>query len=225
MELSPEINQGIESLRKSEKMHLEIAKSMLEAYEGALYPLDLLALSAIHRSMNLLHGFCVLIEQRNLLCAAPLLRLQLDNCLRFYAASIVKNPHVFATAMIGGMPVNRQKDSNGNRMYDSYLVKCLGKTKPWIKKLYEQTSGYVHLSEKHIFNSMKTTNANNREIKMVVALADPLILDKTYIEAIEAFKAVTKLFFDMIQSWIITKDNPEKIKELKTRLITQQGIQ
>ena len=59
---------------------------MAEVDKGNVYPVDLRVNAVLHRSTNLVRGFALLIEQRNFICAAPLLRLQIDNCLRLLCA-------------------------------------------------------------------------------------------------------------------------------------------
>lgn len=116
-----------------------------------IFPLDLLASAVMNRSLNLLLGFCSLIEARNFVAAAPLLRLQLDNVLRFSAAWLVYDPHRFAWEVIEGTTVTDIQDSTGQRMFDWYLVRKLAEENPWAPEVYKQASGYVHLSEKHFF--------------------------------------------------------------------------
>jgi hypothetical protein len=62
---------------------------VLSAHRGDLYGFDLLAVATLNPSMCLLRGFCDLIASENFIAAAPLLRMQLDNCLRFYAGWLV----------------------------------------------------------------------------------------------------------------------------------------
>ncbi len=57
--------------------------------------------------MSLIKGFVEMIKQENLICAIPLLRLQLDNSLRFYAAFLVENPHELASHFIEGEAIRR----------------------------------------------------------------------------------------------------------------------
>ena len=53
-----------------------------------LFKEDLFFCSALNRNVQLSEGFVALLQQRNLSCAGAILRLQLDNCMRTYAAFI-----------------------------------------------------------------------------------------------------------------------------------------
>lgn len=200
------IIKGLTGLRKYRKKHIELGKRMVAPYEGEIYGVDILATAAIHRSLNLLLGFCDLIERRNIISAAPLLRLQIDNCLRMHAVYIVKKPHDFAIAVIRGTPVRKQKDQSGKFMTDLYLCKLVSKEHPWVSRVYGTTSGYVHLSEKHIFNAVRSGKSGDRSIELRIGWSDPFVPTKLYIEGIEAFKAATDLFFTYIEGWIYTKE-------------------
>jgi len=90
----------LEILKASQKLHFEVWQKTMNAYGGKCYPVDLLAQAVLNRSLNLVEGFATLAQQRNMICCGALLRLQLDNCLRFYAVYLVKDPHDFAMQVL-----------------------------------------------------------------------------------------------------------------------------
>lgn len=143
------VSEAVERLRVAKKDHLDVAKEMIKG--GDLFTLDFLAVATLNRSLCLMAGFCTLIKTKNMIAAAPLLRMQLDDCLRFSAAWIVDKPHAFASEVLGGVPIRKLKDRDGNRMTDGYLLKKLAVQYPWVTSVYEHSSGYVHLSDKHAF--------------------------------------------------------------------------
>src|SRR5208282_165119 len=160
---------GNHLLRVSLKKLAELASKqpdlwlrMLRAYRSKSYPLDILAMGALNRSAGLCSGFQNMIEHRNLTCAAPILRLQLDNALRFSAAFLVADPHAFADAVVEGTPVKKLKDKSGAFMTDRHLVSHLSKQYPWVEKVYDTTCGYIHLSEKHILQAVESTSDEER---------------------------------------------------------------
>lgn len=186
---------------------------MAKADGGAVYPLDLLANAVLHRSANLVRGYSLLVEQRNFICAAPLLRLQIDNCLRFYAAFIVADAHDFAEKVFKGVRVSKMKDRTGSLMTDAYLAKKLSRKHPWILRVYDRTSGYVHLSDTHIFNTFSPpTPGDLKETKqqIVVGPGDCFAGDALYEEATAAFIEATRLLFEHLVGWVKTKDRPRR---------------
>lgn len=217
-----DIGKAIGDLRNYKQRHQDLGKAMFTAYGGSIYPLDLLAAATLHRSMNLLFGFCDLIQNRNMLSAAPLLRLQIDNCSRFFASFIVKDPHAFAMSVMKGEKINKLKDQDGKPMSDAYLVKKLSNDEPWVNRVYKEASGWVHLSDKHIFNTFQVSPGN--KLNGRIGLEDPFIPDSLYLEAIGAFKAATELLLKYISGWIYTKDNPQSVQKAKEEYIKKHGF-
>lgn len=218
--MSEKILQKLSDLRSYHKPHLELSKYMLEAYERTLYPLDLLAIAAMNRSLNLLDGFCMLIESRNFIAAAPLVRLQVDTALRFSAAFLVEEPHNFALEVLKGTPIRKLRSHDNQRMTDRYLIEKMTAEFPWLRNVYEHTSGYVHLSEKHIFNAFHVDQANKNPEKFSAKISfnDKFVPDDIYLEAIDAFKVATDMLFKYIHGWAYTKDNPEVVAKLKEQI-------
>jgi hypothetical protein len=203
--MSEELRAAIRGLRAYRERHKELGRMMYES--GPLYPLDLLATAAMNRSLNLTIAFCNLVEERNFLAAAPLLRLQLDSCLRLSAAWLVESPHAFAEKVLRGERVDKIKDRDGQPMRDQYLVNKLTEEYPWVKSVYEETSGYVHLSNKHIFNAHRA-GKDEGIIEGKIAEGDSYVKEDLYLEAIAAFKAITDILFDYVYGWAYTKAHP-----------------
>jgi hypothetical protein len=145
-----------------------------------------------------------MIEARNFICAASILRLQLDTALRFAAAWLAPDPHRIAHEVLKGTSIRTQKDRSGHLMTDAYLVSVLAKEDPWITNVYKQTSGYIHLSEKHIFNSVIKVG-DDRRIAMKMSPDDVVITDDLYIEAVQAFRAASEVFLRYLEGWVYTK--------------------
>jgi hypothetical protein len=157
-------------------------------------------------------GFVELIESRNFIAAAPLIRLQLDNCLRLSAGTLVKDPHKFAMNVLEGVPIKKQKDMSNEKMTDAYLVKMLSKRYSWIDEVYKNTSGYVHLSEKHIFNAMRAGN-KDASFELKITDKDVFVTEDVYLGAIFDFQRSSDVLFDYVYAWAYTKEYPEKAAE------------
>lgn len=200
--------ERIEYLLKAKLTHRQLGEEMIIADDGALYPLDIFVFSAINRSLNLLVPFCELIKEKNIIAAAPLIRMQLDNALRLYAGTLIDDPHTFSLEVLKGTHVRKLKDRNGKKMTDAYLVEQLSSQLniDWLSGVYDNTSGYVHFSNKHMFNSFSSMDRNGFTMKITLGEHD--VEDKQFLEAIDAFISITELVFKMIGSWIHVKNNP-----------------
>jgi hypothetical protein len=208
-ELGPTVKTALGKLAALESEHLGTFRRMSIAYGSALYPLDLLAAGALNRSVAQCSGFRVLVEARNYICAASILRLQIDTALRFFAAFLVDDPHEFAGSVLKGIHVDKMKDKNGKLMSDAHLRRSLPAKFSWIPKVYEKTSGYIHLSDQHIFQALESLDGKERALRIKVSATDKELSEKVYCEVIEAFCAATEMFLHYVEGWVCTKDNPD----------------
>ena len=209
-------------IKKLEDKQVDVGMRMMSAYGGALYPLDLFALGAIKRSLSLCAGFKLLIGENNFTCAAAILRMQLDNALRLFAAFVVKEPHKFAVDVMDGISIRKLKDNTGQFMTDRHLVNILSKKYKWVERVYVETSKFVHLSDKHVFGIFTRTNEIDRTADISISARDDDVKKSAYVEAVDAFIAATNIFLDYLEGWVYTKSNPEEVAKLKADLINRK---
>jgi hypothetical protein len=195
-------------------------KHMYETYDHAMYGLDFLGGAAINRTMANIDAFTSLIRARNLVIAGALLRIQLDTALRFYAAFQVDKPHEFALGVLRGERIDKLKDMKGNRLTDRHLVNLLSQEFPWIDRVYQATSGYIHLSGTHIYHTIGEVR-EDRTFSLKLSPKDKDLPDDLYTEAIEAFIESIKVLLKYVDGWIFTKINPQVVAEARARF--QEG--
>jgi hypothetical protein len=200
------IENNLTQLRTMRDVHFAVALPLMGT--GYEYKLDILALAVLDRSLALLRGFCDLVEGRNMIAAAPLLRCQLDNGLRFFASTLVDDPHALAGDIAKGTPVHKMKARNGHFMRDDYLKKQLTIEVPWVRALYDQASGYVHLSEQHIINTMGIPDEAGETVIGITGYDGRVWTEQRYIEAIEAFDASTRLVLELVKMWSQVRREP-----------------
>jgi hypothetical protein len=68
-------------------------------------------------------------------------------------------------------------------MTDKFLVKKFSEEYKWIEKVYNNTSGYIHLSEKHLFANVANLNPEDMSFIMKVSDRSDNVPDKFKIEA------------------------------------------
>ncbi len=212
-----DIEYYLEYLEKLQNEHLEKVNQMTIADNANLYFHDLIAIPVFNRSISLISGFCLLIRNENFICAAPLIRLQLDNAIRFYASFLI-NDNEFLKKLINGESIGHIKDPITKKNFtDTFLLeKLCEKIKQsdnesewlknnWLKNVYINTSGYIHLSEKHFFNATEKNDA--AKIRLKVGIKDSYITDQNKLEAIGIMIGITKLVMWLLDSWTYTKIN------------------
>jgi hypothetical protein len=217
-EHSDSLEESLSRLKQLDEAQLELGNHMFKAFGGAMYGMDLLAAGAFNRSKAHVAGFRSLLGAKNLICAGALLRLQLDTAMRFYAAFLVEQPHDFALAVLAGQRVRDIKDRDGKKMTDGYLVQKLGEEFHWVPRVYERTSGYVHLSATHLLSALHTPTedpADERSFTIKISAEDKPLPEFIYIEAADAFRAATDVLLRYVHGWVFTKANPELVQRWK----------
>lgn len=137
------------ALLRSETGISEICFAHLKTSRGITYA-DLYGLGNGRRALALSAGYRSMVEQRNSICALPMVRMQLDTALRLYAGFFVEEPVSFCEAVLNGQQIDRIKSDDGQLMRDKYLLERVSSRNPWMKDVYKLTSGYIHFSDRHI---------------------------------------------------------------------------
>jgi hypothetical protein len=120
--------------------------------------------------------------------------MQIDTAMRVNALLLVDDRDALCQEVLfGGKRFNALKDSNGNRLTDKHLREKLAENHPWISRVYEETSDFVHLSGRHFYTSIASIDDQTRVCCLSISGADPPRLDSTYFEVVDAFSEVSKI--------------------------------
>lgn len=213
--MNDEIKNKLEVLKKYDEKFFKLAEKILEAHNGSFYPVDEIVIGIIKRSLSLLDGFCTMIENNNNLCAASLIRLHLDSLLRFHALHLVENPHDLSIRILKGERLDKIKDKNNKQLKDKYLAEEVNKKYDWVLRVYQETSGFVHLSKKHFFYAITEVRDSDHTISWAIGAKEKHITEKTIFEYIEGFQAISNAILDYLFGWYITKEYPENLRRDK----------
>lgn len=210
------LEKYINEIEGMKPFHSEALTKMLKADNGKFFGVDFLAVAALKRSISLCSAFSQLVVAGNYQTSAALLRLQLDTCLRFYSVFLVEKPHEFALDVLKGIPIRKMKDRHGERMTDRYLVDSFSEKYEWAPRVYDATSGFIHLSERHIFCTLG--EAQGDSVGLIIGDADEHIEVEFWIEMVKAFIACSWVLFEYINGWVFTKEHPDLVARGKKDL-------
>ena len=101
------------------------------------------------RSYSLVDGFLNAFDTWNLMVAAPILRMQIDNLVRVYYIANEDDGQI-TKDLLGGKEFRHMTDSEGKKLTDSRLTELAEVDHSWIRTVYEVTSGWVHFSPEHL---------------------------------------------------------------------------
>lgn len=197
-----DLDNIFDNLDKMETAFLNEAKLFLKigGQNGHIHTMDLFTSAIINRSISIMRGFVTLAKDNNYISAVPLIRIQLDNCLRFYAATLVADYNDFFSEYLKGTHIRNLKDASGAKMMDTHLVTALDKVYPGVLNLYKNSSGHVHFSNEHSF--LQTTLVADKEntIKTRIGYYDFFAIDKKVDFSYNMFK-VSEILLDLTRSW------------------------
>lgn len=191
----------LERLRFFDEKFRRLSFWMIKSGHG-LYHLDFYVSGIISRSLSLIYGFETLILSKNYVSAAHLVRPHLDNFMRLNASWLVENPHEFASKVWAGEQVRKLRDREGKLMVDAYLKQKATELYPWMKDVYEETSGFVHFSNKHINNAI---SVDEEMLTTFLGKIDNNVSNKVKLEATMCMIETCNAIADLIFGWIDTK--------------------
>ena len=124
--------------------------------------------SAIDRAMNINRGFITLTKDDNYSCAIPLMRLMIDNCMRFWGISLVDDKHKYIRVWGSGEKISSIKDRNGEKLTDKYLSERFGLLYRGIDKTYHDACAFVHFSEQNLYITAKVDKQKERGVNLQI---------------------------------------------------------
>lgn len=197
-----ELDGRLQVLNELRKRIIELSKAIIG---DTLYKEDFFFTSAMDRSVVLLDGISEMKKNRNLACGGILLRSQIDNCMRIFAAFIAESQTDFIDGFFVGKKISDMKDNRGNKMKDYILRQRLAEYDAKLDLVYRNFSEYVHLAEKAFYSSVTTSSSEQYDIEFSVGLplkekANPVLL-----EVANAFVYYVKLQNNLVNQIVISK--------------------
>ncbi len=199
-EYSKALVSRIEQLQTLRKKAVSIAAGIIGEN---LCMEDLFFCASVDRCIRLIDGFIPMLQERNLTCAGVLLRMQMDNCMRTYAAFIAEDRKAAVQCVINGESIKHLKDINGQKMFDKHLKEEVSKIDPIFSAVYDNACGYVHLSEKAFYQTVDS--CDNYGIGIQIGQELPEKRNVTLLEAADAYIHFVNLHFKMLQAVVESK--------------------
>ena len=191
-------------------------KRLFGAPNAPMFGLDLLAYAAIKRNLSTTTAISQLVSSWNMVSARALLRVHIDTALRFSAAWLVEQPHDFALKVIGGHRIDKLKDLTGAKLTDAHLVQIRASEYPWLPRVYESLSGYIHFSGTHVFDSVTGRGDEDMSISFEVAATDYKFPEFSWNEILECTHEATGMLTKYLDGYIFTKRlSPEQLAECR----------
>lgn len=196
----------IDELDNFKQEFVDSSERILRTGNQLGYALDFFANAVNNRAFTLSKGFISLVKEENYLCAIPLIRIQLDNGLRFFASTLVKDTNDFFNHFISGKPIRDYIGITGKKLTDSYLAKKLDIHFPGVIKLYKDTSGHIHLSDNHFWATMNLKDeSGSQKYENRVGNHDSFSIESK-IDYVHTMLEVSKLVLITVEQWKFEKE-------------------
>jgi hypothetical protein len=197
---------ALQSLTDLSSEHETLGRGLYEVCKGELFPCDALAFAVLERSLNQAKGFSLLLSNGGYTMGAGVLRMQLDNLLRFHGVVTSGDPHGVANQIANGVPLRKIKDASGRKMTDQRLLELHNAKNPDIRKIYDLSSGYIHLSIEHIRHFLLRSAIECGQARIfAIGDADDHMAIESKIKLVKAFTAVTRGVLACIEFWTATR--------------------
>lgn len=154
--------------------------------------------ASVDRCLNLIDGIASMLSNRNLTCAGAILRLQMDNCIRTYAAFIAEDKDKVVDCIISGDTISGQKSKDGKRLKDGYLKCEISKIDNEFAEIYDKGSGFIHLSDKAFYQTIVNCEGDHIDFQIGHELPDKR--NPVLIEIADAFVHFVKLHYKMLEA-------------------------
>ena len=206
MEHGDKVKAELEKLSKHQDHLRYLGHEVIVARNGTLHPLDFVVIGIVKRSLSIASAFNTLVNDWNMVCARALLRMQIDTVIRFSAFSISGDSHQMAVEVMQGNQINKMKDRDGHTMTDAYLVEKLSHELDWMTTVYQITSGYVHFSERHLFDPIASLEEDGRLVEFVINDKDEKFPESSWHETVSCFNQCTEIILANLKGYKHNKE-------------------
>lgn len=173
------------------------------------------------RALALSSGFRLMVEQRNSLCALPIVRMQLDTALRLYAGFFVTDHQTFCYDVIHGKQIDRLQSDDGKPMKDRYLLERVAKRNSWIVDVYKFTSGHIHFSNRHIQGAFRAGEGADEQ--MIFGPTDSDRKPEHFLEPMRCMHHLNIIIEFALRDWFARMCDPNGIVVSASELWGKDG--
>ena len=184
----------------------KIGMNTLGSTGTSMLILDFVMIGAVKRSLSLASGLLAMLQARNMVCSRALLRMQLDTVSRLLAYTYVADPEKMATEVIGGKQLKKFRSQDGKPLTDAYLVDRMSQDHPWVRNVYDATSGYVHFSESQFFDSVHSLSGDEERIMTLqVSHIDDKYPEESWVEIAACFNRLSEILLSVLTRYQASK--------------------
>lgn len=203
IERSPNLQPLFQRMEKQKCAALALVKESLEYTNNDVYIIQLLMFAALNRTINILDAISDAIMKWNIIAAGSLLRNLLDTLAVLVFLS--KQPNLNLTEVIDTLFKNgrlmKRKGMRLMRIPDADVIKCVNEVYPWAKQVYDETSGFVHFSGKHLFGIAREFLNTDKVITMGIGIGNESWPEEELKNFLEATNEITIQIYRNVEAF------------------------
>jgi hypothetical protein len=199
-----ELLKVIENLDLLSTDYKNLAKDIMKQ-DTQVMKVDLVALSVLNRAISINNGFRTLIKENNNFSALHLIRIQIDNLIRYYSILITKDEN-YIDYVLGGKPINQFKDLNGRTLTDKYLAEKLDEKFKGMLDLYLKYCGHIHFGKEHLERIKSISENKKAQFRVEIGNFNNYSFEERKTFVIDMITISINLY-KIIQDWVLTKKN------------------
>lgn len=217
-ERHPNLGKKVTDLAKISDQQYECAKRIMAG--GHLYALDLLLLSLLARSLDIIDAFLASLDRWNVAVASSLVRLQIDNVLRANLFAITRHSNDILLHLIKDRPLRKlplpsdllqhipHHFGKKPKCSDAVLIELARYQYKWLPDAYSTASSWVHHSAAHVLTTWRLAGESR------IAGRIPVDIDQfepDFLEPLlDAMGLASRTLTNYLTTWAVRKEKGEK---------------
>ncbi|MDM1137214.1 MULTISPECIES: hypothetical protein [unclassified Empedobacter] len=196
-----ELNDLVDKLYLLTEDYKNLAK---EIFKYKAMKVDFIALSILNRAMSINEGFRLLFQENNFYSATHLIRIQMDNLIRYNSILVAKDDS-YIDYILDGKEIRKFRDSILKKNFnDAYLVEQISKKFPEIKILYKKYCGFIHFSNEHLERIKTFPNIENVKFRVEIGNFENYSHQEK-VEIVSDMITISLFIFNQINYWTEAK--------------------
>lgn len=187
------------------KRYIKAFSNHFEQADGKpFYRTDLIMFGVMDRNIGLLEAMPPLFQDKNVHALAPLIRVQLDGLLRLFAFALVEDQDKLAAHLLEGKHLRNFRSVSGEKLTDRFLKEAMAPNFPWVPRVYDNLSGWIHLSFEHI-RMATVIDDEKSQITVGIGSYRQHLPDSLFEEMVAAIEEIHKQTISLIESYFGSK--------------------
>jgi hypothetical protein len=203
----PDLAGRLDRIRSISR-EIELLPDETYAPQGSfLADVEWFSLAAVTKSTSNANAFELLVNARNTVAAAAVVRMQIEAAMRLFGLTLVDDIEDAGTKLMHGAKYSSLKlAGTKDALRDKILHEELSKEYEWVSESYEATSAYVHLDRMNV--TSKLTHLDH-DTFFNLSGVDAKWPESAYYDLADTFYIALRMTRNLLQAFLAERPQPE----------------